>query len=147
MGAVNGLITADPAAALAVAGGLLAVGGGLTLRRILGEVGVDALTDDEAAEVDLLDAARPAHFWTRAVVGVRDSLRFAGGDARARWAIGPWVVDRPPILVGPAEGAPALDLATVRVETPARDPLSGRLIDDPATLARVLAVRAGTSPA
>jgi hypothetical protein len=140
---INGVIVENPDQALAMAGALLALGSGLTLRRIWHSVAGRDLAVIEAAEVDLLDEAAPPAFWHDAVGAVADSIDTAGPRARVRWGLGRFAFARP-VLGG--LGARSIDTATTAIETPMLDTETGRLVDDPAVLARVLALRGGQPP-
>ncbi len=75
-----------PERALEICGGLLAVGGALTLRKITRAVGISEkdLSPAEATELVLLDANAPKGFWARSVEGVTSSL-LGGYTATVRW--------------------------------------------------------------
>jgi hypothetical protein len=120
-GAVNTLIVTNPEEALAIAAGLAAVGGSLTLRHCFRTIGLNKLNRDENLEVDLLDAEAPEGFWQRAVSGVYAGLvaqKMTEGTItpRFRWFKGLWTVDHGLNVGSEIEPVRLVDLTTV--ETP-----------------------------
>ena len=145
LGAVNPLLVEHPERALEICGGLLAVGGALTLRKITRAVGISEkdLSPAEATELVLLDANAPKGFWARSVEGVTSSL-LGGYTATVRWNRGIWNVGRPVLHVGPGE--PVFDAATTRIITPLLDESTGELAPSNQVISDVLAVNAGVAP-
>lgn len=97
--AVNQFIASNPTAALEVAGGLVAVGAGLTLAHIMKVIGVKEsdLPEGGMREVELLDAERPDRFFNNAATSLWASLaewEMRGDLALPQmgWRHGPWSV-------------------------------------------------------
>lgn len=133
---VNPLLAHNPETAIAVAGGLVAVGAGLTLRHALHQLGIrDAnMTRSENLEVDLLDEEAPDGFWHEAVSGIHGGLVSAKMTAgtvtpRLRWLPSRlFKIDHQvnPATDGFAEPARMVDLTTVNTRT--LDEVSGKLV-------------------
>jgi hypothetical protein len=134
---VNGLIMADPTAALAVAGGLVAVGAGLTLREVFKELRLDKveMSDEARYEVDMLQEADPHGFAYRAVRIVHSALTAAAfrgwsrNTARVNWKHDNWTAEyMGTTLSGDLFDPEGKTIERVDVGTPVYDPISGKLV-------------------
>jgi hypothetical protein len=131
----NGVIMTSPDEALVIAGSLVAVGAGLTLRHCIRKLGMREKDFGEAGnlEIDLLDENQPDQVFYDTAYGIYSGLiaaKMTKGTVkpRLRWLRGLWSVDHGTNVGGSEFDEPVSLVDLTTLTTPILNEKTGQLV-------------------